>query len=213
MSALVALLIPSLSALAVIPISKDESTQGATPNALDFDPSSCRPISGPNPWALSLASGTATGQSDTITGDNSRQTSPSSQNEDKSTILELNPLALTNSTVPLTVGQQCETIALLDFSSRPQDGRTIRTPSLALTPFSERSYWLSTGLNVGGPRVTIWRRNRGELGWEKQTIHVEKQSTIRLEILAAVDIAFDYSLAPSTQPSKGTIALFRIRMG
>lgn len=212
-SILVVFFLPNLSASSGAPIVEGRSVQNTTSNLLGFDPSSCRGVYGPNPWALSLASSTVNSQSDSITSNSSSQTSPSGQEDDSSTILQLNPLVSTNDTALLGFGSQCETIAVLDFITRPQDGGVIRTPALTLTPFTERSYWLSTGLNVGPPQVTYWRRNRGALAWTKVTLRVQSHSTVKLDFDVAGEIAFDYSLMPSTQPTAGTIAVFRIRTG
>lgn len=211
--ALVTLFSPSSSASPVAQTIEDRSTNNATSNLLGFDPSSCRGISGRNPWALGLTSEATDDLSDFTANDHTSQLNSSLNKRDGSTILQLNPLAPDNVTAP-GFGNQCETLALLDFNARPQDGGTIRTPALTFTPSPVYGYLLSTGLNNGAPQVTLWNRASGVLTWTRlSTRLVKPHSTFRVAVDFAGQHAFDYSLVPSTQPTTGSIAVFRIRLG
>lgn len=189
------------------------STQNGTSNPLSYDPSSCRPISGPNPWALGLSLGTVINGSGIIAGDDASQTSSSWQQNDGSTILQLNPDPSINGSAPFGVGSQCETKAVLDFSKRPQDGGTIRTPSLSLPALDAASYWLSAGFSNTPVYGTYWNRNRGAIAWTKTTLRGAIPSTRELDFEVAGDIAFDFSLPPSVESTTGEIALFMIKRG
>lgn len=188
MYAIVTLWFPFSPASSLAPGIEGRSIQNGTSNLLSFDPSSCRPISGRNPWALGLSLG--------------------------STILQLNPDPSINGSAPLGVGSQCETKAVLDFSKRPQDGGTIKTPSLSLPALDAASYWLSVDFGNTAVYGTYWSRNRGALAWTKTSLRgVNTPGTFELDFEVGGDIAFDFSLPPSTQPTTGEIAVFMIRKG
>lgn len=121
--ALVTLVSLNLSASLMEPIIEGRLIQNGTSSLLSFNPSSCRPISGQNPWALGLTSEALDTQSDLKASDHTSKAKSWSK-RDGSTILQLNPLASANISAPFGVGNQCETIALLDFRTRPQDGGT-----------------------------------------------------------------------------------------
>lgn len=212
MYAIVTLWFSISPASSLAPGIEGRSIHNGTSNLLSFDPSSCRPISGRNPWTLGLSLGTAINGSGIMAGDATSQTSSSWQQDDGSTILQLNPDPSINGSAPLGVGSQCETKAVLDFSRRPQDGGTIRTPSLSLPVLDAASYWLSVHLSNTPVYGTYWSRNRGALAWTKTSLY-GLLGTRELDFEVAGDIAFDFSLPPSIQPTTGEIALFMIRRG
>ena len=187
MYAIVTLWFPFSPASSLAPGTKGRSIKNGTSNLLSFDPSSCRPISGRNAWALGLSLG--------------------------STLLQLNPDPSTNGSAPLGVTSQCETKAVLDFSNRPQDGGTIKTPPLSLPVLDAASYWLSVDFSNAPVYSTYWSRNRGALAWTKTSLRSNIPGSFELEFEAAGDIAFDFSLPPSTQPTTGEIAVLMIRKG